>query len=143
MKMRDMMRLVEALHRPGNGAPAEQPYIDAHRVGAHKIEIEMMSVPKAQRGKGVGRRFYEQWEAELPPDIHVVQIWSADTGTGNARGFWESMGFEYRYSNPDDWPVDEDTMDWMVIDLRLTPNRGIATKDTHGATLDRPASRVE
>jgi hypothetical protein len=24
------------------------------------------------------------------------------------------MGFEYRYSNPDDWPVDEDTMDWMV-----------------------------
>ena len=92
----------------------DQPYINAHRVGDHKIEIEMLFVPRDQRGKGVGRQFYQQWESNLPPDIHVVQIWSADTGNGNARNFWDSLGFCYKYDNPDDWPVDEDTMDWMV-----------------------------
>ena len=72
-----------------------KPYIDAHRSGTI-IWIDMMAVP--ERGQGVGRRYYERWEARLPKDITLIRLEAADAGYGMANGFWEAMGFDYVYT---------------------------------------------
>lgn len=92
----------------------EQPYINAHQAGEHIIEIEMIHVPEAMRGTGVGRATYEKWEAALPKNIHLVTAWAADTGSGKSNGFWEEMGFEYRYVPAADSEVDDQDFWWWM-----------------------------
>jgi ribosomal protein S18 acetylase RimI-like enzyme len=79
-------------------AALKGPYIHAHMSGEHAVWIDMMSVPSNQRGKGVGRRYYEKWESELPKTVALVLLVPADTGSGSgpSNGFWEAMGYEYR-----------------------------------------------
>ena len=74
-----------------------EPYINAHRSG-DRIVIDMMWVPPSQRSKGVGTRYYQEWEKTLPPDVTRVEAWAADTdGEGNSDRFWESLGFDYKF----------------------------------------------
>lgn len=86
---------------------AEKPYIDDHRSG-DIMWLDMMAVPV--RGQGIGRRYYQQWEAELPKDIKLVRLMAADAGHGLANGFWEKMGFEYQYDGED---LDYETSQYM------------------------------
>lgn len=88
--MREFIDIVES-------AAEEQPYINAHRSG-DIVWIDMMHVPPGQRGKGIGRAFYERWEASLPKDVTLVKLMAADTGEGVSNGFWDAMGFDYQYA---------------------------------------------
>ena len=77
---------------------ATRPYLDAHRAGV-SMWIDMLHVPASQRGMGTGRKLYANWEAHLPKDIELVRVFAADTeGFGNSDGFWQSLGFSYRYA---------------------------------------------
>jgi predicted GNAT superfamily acetyltransferase len=89
--LRDLIDIVEW---------ATRPFIDAHRSG-NAVWIDMMLVPKKQRGRGVGRAYYEQWEAALPKDVELVRLMAADTGEGASNGFWEAMGFDFQYDGED------------------------------------------
>lgn len=95
----------------------EEPYIDAHRAG-DIIILDMMYVPKAQRGKGVATAYYNEWEKNLPPDIKMVRLWACDAGAGLTTPFWERLGFEYQYDceSYEDLgdQVDMDFTTWMV-----------------------------
>jgi hypothetical protein len=76
---------------------SDEPYIDAHRSG-DIVWIDMMEVPTEQRGQGVGRRVYEEWEASLPEDVKYIMVYAADTeGRGHSDMFWEALGFEWRW----------------------------------------------
>lgn len=75
---------------------SEKPNIAAHASG-DVVWIDMMSLPKGERGKGAGRAGYAEWEETLPENITRVQILASDTGAGNSAAFWEKMGFTYQY----------------------------------------------
>jgi len=94
-------------------APAETPSIDAHQSG-DTVVIDMMHVPDAMRGTGVGRSTYETWEAALPKSVHLVRAWAADTGSGKSNGFWEAMGFDYQYVPTADSEVDDQDFWWWM-----------------------------
>ena len=78
-----------------------QEHFDECRMSAHRsgdvIWIDMFHVPEHLRGKGVGRAYLAHWEATLPPDVTLVRLMAADTGSGNSRGFWDACGYHYRY----------------------------------------------
>jgi len=38
-----------------------KPFINAHLSGENVLWIDMMLVPKEQRGKGIGTQFYQEW----------------------------------------------------------------------------------
>ena len=76
--------------------------VAAHRSGS-LIWIDMLYVDPAHRGRGAGRRLYETFEAALPADIELVQVFAADTeGEGNSDGFWQALGFVYRWDGEED-----------------------------------------
>ena len=80
----------------------EQPFIEGHRGGA-AAWVDMVFVPDGRRGRGEGRRLYEEWEAGLPGDVEMVLVFAADTeGEGNSDGFWEALGFSYRFEGDED-----------------------------------------
>jgi len=101
---------------------ASAPYIDAHLSG-NTVVIDMMWVPPEQRGKGVGRGYYEQWESELPSHVKYVKIWAADTGEGKSNQFWEQLGFEYMFApgEDDDYNEDDDHWWWMIKGVNGNP----------------------
>lgn len=80
------------------GAPAraDAPYVDSHG-NADLVWVDMLYVPRAQRGQGIGRKTYEAWEASLPTTVRLVLIHAGDTGSGDSSGFWDAMGFAFRY----------------------------------------------
>ena len=93
-------------------SPPKEPYIHAHRSG-NLVLIDMMWVPPDQRGKGVGTKFYEDWEKTLPPDITRIDALASDTeGTGNADHFWESVNFRYKYDG-EEGVLDYESSHWM------------------------------
>jgi hypothetical protein len=103
--MRDFINIVRE--------SVDRPFIDAHMSGPNTVEIEMMVVPQQLRGTGAGRLFYQQWEEELPSEVKLVQLWCADAdGSGKANGFWEAMGFDYKFSGEPANP-DADIWWWM------------------------------
>lgn len=112
MDMRRAIMLAEA-------ATTSEPYIHAHRSG-DTIWIDMMEVPEGQRRKGVGANVYQQWEASLPPDIKLVRLMAADTGSGKSNGFWEAMGFDYQYDG-DDLDYETSQYMWKGVNGHPTP----------------------
>ena len=77
-------------------------FIKAHKSGT-SVWIDMIYVPKKQRGRGEGRKLYERWEVRLPKDIELVRVFASDTECdGNSDGFWEAVGFSYRYEGDED-----------------------------------------
>lgn len=74
----------------------DAPYVDSHG-NPELVWLDMLYVPKAQRGRGIGRKTYEAWEAGLPKTVRLILIHAGDSGSGDSAGFWEAMGFAFRY----------------------------------------------
>jgi hypothetical protein len=73
--------------------------IEAHRSG-NIIWIDWFEVPKDQRGKGLGTKQYQEWEAALPKDIELVRLYAGNTdGSGSSSPFWDKLGFNFVYAN--------------------------------------------
>lgn len=72
--------------------------IHAHRSG-DSVYIEEFVIPENLRRKKArnGATEYARWEASLPKDIKLVRLHAADMGSGSSEGFWERMGFDWRY----------------------------------------------
>lgn len=66
------------------------------------VEIIAMVIPPHLRGAGLGRKAYEAWEKTLPATIKYVTLEPVDAGDGFSGGFWERMGFVYKYAPSDD-----------------------------------------
>jgi predicted GNAT superfamily acetyltransferase len=54
------------------------PYISARKSGQDVVWIDMMVVPPQQRGTGIGRGFYKNWESNLPKSVKLVKLMAAD-----------------------------------------------------------------
>ena len=76
----------------------DQVEINWHISGDIAI-IDMFRVPKECRRQGLGTEAYKRWETKLPPTVKRVWLFSADTGSGNAHNFWESLGFDFRHKD--------------------------------------------
>lgn len=101
----------------------KKPYIHARQHGDNIIWIDELVIPKDMRGQGVGRKYYEEWEASLPENIKILKLMAADMGAGNAAGFWDAMGFDYMY-------VDDDDLDYE--------HKHYMTKGINGAPTPKP-----
>jgi hypothetical protein len=62
------------------------------------IEISMFLVEVLKRGKGIGSKFYLEWEKNLPKEVELITLFAADTGDGNSDDFWEKLGFDFKYT---------------------------------------------
>jgi len=107
----------------------DQPYIQSRRQGT-TIWIDMIHVPRSQRGQGTGSRYYREWEAKLPKDIALVRLMAADTGSGqgNSDGFWEMQGFEWQYSG-DNLDYESEHMMWKGVNGHPTPKQVVVDDD--------------
>jgi GNAT superfamily N-acetyltransferase len=111
-ELRKWMRLVEG--------KLDKPYIEAS-IGRDTANIDMFYVPKNQRHKGVGTRYYQEWEANLPKTVKLIRLLAADTeGQGNSDQFWEMMGFEWQYTGENLSYEAEHTM-WKGVNGHPTP----------------------
>ena len=90
----------------------DRPYIDAH-ISGDLVWIDMIHVPKEDRGKGIGTKLYKDWEAKLPKNIKLVRIMAADTdGSGTSDNFWKNLGFNYTYGEGRE-SLDYEYQQWM------------------------------
>lgn len=97
-----------------------EPYISARMSSNKKVVfIDMMEVPKDLRGKGVGSDYYLNWENNLPSTVERVELFASDTGAGNTVGFWEAMGFDFKYENSDDYETQYEM--WKGVNGHSTP----------------------
>jgi ribosomal protein S18 acetylase RimI-like enzyme len=79
----------------------EQVEITWHRVGTSAAYIAWFAVPAGARRRGLGERAYAQWERELPKAVTTVRLHAADSGDGPSSGFWERVGFSFRWNEDD------------------------------------------
>lgn len=115
--MRDYIDIIESSMM---NTSSNKPYIRAHKSGEDVVWIDMMFVPPDQRGKGLGKQYYEEWESDLPYTVKLVRIMAADTGSGLSNGFWEKMGFEYQYYGTD-LPYEVSQYMWKGVNGHPTP----------------------
>lgn len=102
----------------------------------------MMLVPRDQRGKGAGRRFYNAWETRLPEAVRLVRIMAADTGTGPSDGFWKAMGFEYTYDgDPDAMDYETRQHMWKGVNGHSTPPPISVEENDSEPVTQMPAAR--
>ena len=71
--------------------------LDAHGTG-NTLTIDWYTIPKAMRGKGLGKKIYLEWEKALPKKYKFIKLFAADSGEGKSNNFWESAGFDYAYN---------------------------------------------
>jgi GNAT superfamily N-acetyltransferase len=86
---------------PSDAALLKRLEVRAHPTVPGKLYLEWFALPRELRGKGLGRRAYELWEAALPKRIKLIRLHAADSGSGPTDGFWEQMGFDWRYDFDD------------------------------------------
>lgn len=114
--MRHFINIVEAAQ-----GQSDEGVIIAADIHEKVAIIHDFVVPKSLRGRGVGRREYEKWEANLPHTVELVKLFAADygDGKGNSDGFWENMGFDYQYADADDYETAH--MMWKGVNGHETP----------------------
>jgi predicted GNAT superfamily acetyltransferase len=100
----------------------DNPYIDARMSGDTTVWIDMIHVPKQQRGQGIGTRYYREWEAKLPKTVKLVRLLAADTGSGrgNSDQFWELLGFNWQYKG-ENLDYEAEHMMWKGVNGHPTP----------------------
>ena len=81
----------------------EYHYIDNLKTA---IKITNFVIPEGDRRQGKGSTAYNQWEANLPSSVTLIQLFAADTGDGRSNNFWEQMGFDYLYDAFEDHHID-------------------------------------
>jgi GNAT superfamily N-acetyltransferase len=101
--MREFIKIVETT--------SDQPYINAHRASPNTVEIEILYIPLSMRGRGIGRKYFEDWVKDLPNHIHYIVLWAADTGKGRSNHFWEALGFDYQYECANELDINK----WWMI----------------------------
>ena len=90
-------------------------------IGKEVALIHDFYIPQHMRGKGMGRRYYEEWEASLPETVELVKLFAADyDGSGNSDGFWDALGFSYAYTGDTMSYEAEHTM-WKGVNGHPTP----------------------
>jgi Acetyltransferase (GNAT) family len=101
-----------------------KPYIHAHLKNLDAAEIEMFFVPRSRRKKGVGTALYLDWEKTLPKTVKRVELFAADTSEGRSDGFWESLGFIYKFAGDED-ELGYELAHWMWkgVNGHTTPQR--------------------
>lgn len=104
---------------PACREPSPSASIDSH-VSGDVVWLDMIRVQPDRRGLGIGQATYRAWEASLPLNVTLVLLVAADTGSGSSAGFWEAMGFDYRYDGPDLSYEAEITM-WKGVNGHTTP----------------------
>ena len=95
-------------------------------VGPNTVYLEWFSAPK-----GTGRFAYEEWESSLPKKVKYVRLHAADTGHGSTEGFWDKMGFDWRYDFGE--PIHD------TLDKRYEASREMV-KGINGAKTPRPVA---
>jgi len=91
----------------------DEDIIDWHLSGPELAIIDMIEVPAEQRGQGLARIAYEQWEAALPKEVKLVRLWAIGP---SAAEFWQHMGYEYQYTcNSDDLDDFHDDDIWLWL----------------------------
>jgi hypothetical protein len=89
------------------------PYtMEAHRSG-DVIWVDWFEVK--DKGKGLGRKYYMEWESKLPKDIKLVRLFAADA----AGDFWDKMGFSYVYDT--EQGDESDQYMWKGVNGNPTP----------------------
>jgi 2'-5' RNA ligase/8-oxo-dGTP pyrophosphatase MutT (NUDIX family) len=111
----------------------DKPSIETHGDGS-TIWIDMFVIPAKDRGKGLGRKFYMQWEAGLPKNIKLVRLYAGDTGAGSSRGFWDSMGFSYVYDT--EQGDETDNYMWKGVNGGKTPPSITSDRDPSGYDVE-------
>ena len=89
----------------------------------------MFEVPAHLQGQGLGKAYMAHWEATLPPDITLVRLIAADTGSGNSRQFWDACGYDYRY---DGESLDYEAEHEMHKGVNGHPTPAMVTLDSDG-----------
>lgn len=74
----------------------DQVEIQSHQSG-DVVWIDNFVVPDRLRRNKLGSAAYLAWEGKLPPNIKLVRLFAADTGSGRSNHFWDYLGFCYRY----------------------------------------------
>jgi GNAT superfamily N-acetyltransferase len=72
------------------------------RIGYDWMFVELLGLPEAARGQGLGRRLMEQAET-IAREAGCTGIW-LDTYEFQARGFYEKLGYTL-FGTLDDYPV--------------------------------------
>ena len=96
-------------------------FIEAHLSGENVLWIDMMFVPKEQRGKGIGTQFYEEWEKSIPESVTLIKLMAADTGDYDSTGFWDKMGFSFVYDSNLELDYETAQMMWKGVNGNPTP----------------------
>ncbi len=115
-------------------------YISSHRSGG-VIWIDMIWVPTEHRGRGIGRKLYRDWERDLPDDITTVMLMAADTGDGVSNGFWEAMGFAYRYDG-EDLSYEAQQQMWRGVNGHPTPETVRVEEEDEFSENEGPPDRT-
>lgn len=111
-----MRRFIDIVEQAGSDT-----YISAHLSG-DIMWLDMMRVTPEKRGSGIGRKYYRQWELQLPKNVELVRLMAADTGSGLSNGFWEAMGYEYVYDgDPDVIGYEASQHMWKGVNGHPTP----------------------
>lgn len=85
------------------------------------VEIHLIVVPDGKRRAGLGTRFFRWFEANLAERVTLVQVFAADyDGNGNTDGFWESLGFRWKYGG-EDLSYEEAHAMWKGVNGHPTP----------------------
>lgn len=71
-----------------------KPILKATQIEPNAMYIDWLNIPEDQRGKGLGKKTYYDWENSLPTTIKKVYLHAGDLGTGATKPFWESVGFK-------------------------------------------------
>ena len=77
---------------PGDVTVGEFGSYIHYSVADDTARIYLMEVPEAQRGRGVGGKFYQAWESDLPPHVREIHLKPHDGESGR---FWHRMGFNF------------------------------------------------
>ena len=94
--------------------------VDAHRVDGILV-LNYFEIPRELRGQGYGRRAYEEWEASLPEEFERIDLCAVDAGEGLTTGFWEKMGYEFKFDTSEYDDPETNCWMWKGINGHPTP----------------------
>lgn len=67
----------------------KEPRIQWHMIDYQTAFIDKLEVfPQSDRGKGIGKSFYVDWESKLPNTVCIIKLYAS-----NAIKFWIKLGF--------------------------------------------------
>jgi hypothetical protein len=115
--------------------------LEYHREG-DVLQIDMFALNKGDRGQGGGRIAWQEFEGSIPTDIKLIHLFAADTGAGSSTGFWEKMGFTYKYDYETGDYESDNTM-WKGVNGHATPESIREPENKEGAKVGKTPKALE